>query len=230
MSPAGGARYAKPFTPLSVAGLQAWYDAADTSTITSSSGAVSQWNDKSGNGRNLTQGSGTLQPITGTRSRNGLNVVDFDGTNDSMDSSSFAIAQPGMLFAVALSDVGSDATSQRIVDAVTAPFSMGKGATNFWLYSAGTTRGVGTPDTAAHAHSVLFNGAGSSRWVDGTLSDTNNAGANGLAGGIRLGRVAAASANFWNGWIAEVIAYSGALSTVDRQRVDSYLRVKWATP
>jgi hypothetical protein len=34
--------------------LGAWYDAADLSTITTVSGGVSDWRDKSGNGRNLT--------------------------------------------------------------------------------------------------------------------------------------------------------------------------------
>jgi len=60
----------------------AWFDASDTSTITASSGAVSQWNDKSGNGYNLSQATGLNQPTTGTRTQNGLNVIDFDGSND----------------------------------------------------------------------------------------------------------------------------------------------------
>lgn len=60
----------------------AWYDASDTSTITASGGFVSQWNDKSGNAYHATQSIGTRQPATGTRTQNGLNVLDFDGTDD----------------------------------------------------------------------------------------------------------------------------------------------------
>lgn len=59
-----------------------WLDAADTSTITSSSGSVSQWDDKSGNGYHVTQSTGTAQPTTGTVTLNGRNVIDFDGTSD----------------------------------------------------------------------------------------------------------------------------------------------------
>lgn len=69
----------KPFTPLSLAPVL-WLDAADTSTITSSSGAVSQWNDKSGNGYNVTQSTGAAQPGTGSVTQNGLNVLTFDGS------------------------------------------------------------------------------------------------------------------------------------------------------
>jgi hypothetical protein len=54
-----------------------WYDAADADTITESGGAVSQWNDKSGNDYHMIQGSAGLQPETGLKTQNGLNVLDF---------------------------------------------------------------------------------------------------------------------------------------------------------
>jgi hypothetical protein len=53
-----------------------WLDASDTSTITESSGAVSQWNNKGTLG-NFTQATGALQPTTGATTLNGLNVMDF---------------------------------------------------------------------------------------------------------------------------------------------------------
>jgi hypothetical protein len=43
--------------------LGAWYDAADLSTITTVSGGVSDWRDKSGNGRNLTAVASFPRPI-----------------------------------------------------------------------------------------------------------------------------------------------------------------------
>lgn len=57
-----------------------WLDASDASTITASSGAVSQWSDKSGNTRHFTQ-SGSGKPVTGTRTQNGLNVIDFTSSS-----------------------------------------------------------------------------------------------------------------------------------------------------
>jgi hypothetical protein len=56
-----------------------WLDAADASTITASSGAVSQWNDKSGGATNFTQGTAGARPATGSATLNGRNVLTFDG-------------------------------------------------------------------------------------------------------------------------------------------------------
>ena len=66
--------------PIPTSNLLLWLDANDSSTITESSGSVSQWNDKSGNNNHLTQGSGSLQPTTNIVEINGLNAIDFDGT------------------------------------------------------------------------------------------------------------------------------------------------------
>jgi hypothetical protein len=69
-----------PWTPADIT-TKLWLDAADTSTITSSSGSVSAWVDKSGNNYNFTQATGSAQPKTGITTQNGLNVLDFDGNN-----------------------------------------------------------------------------------------------------------------------------------------------------
>jgi hypothetical protein len=63
------------FTPSSLS-PQLWLDASDSSTITESSGSVSQWNNKGSLG-NFTQGTGASQPTTGVTTLNGLNVLDF---------------------------------------------------------------------------------------------------------------------------------------------------------
>jgi len=66
-------------TPTSVSDMHFWYDASDSSSITSSGGLISQWNDKSGNGRHLTS-SGGLRPTLTQRFRGGRDVVTFNGT------------------------------------------------------------------------------------------------------------------------------------------------------
>lgn len=55
-----------------------WLDAADAATITASGGLVSQWDDKSGNLRHVTQGTAALQPTTGATTWNGRNVLNFN--------------------------------------------------------------------------------------------------------------------------------------------------------
>jgi hypothetical protein len=57
---------------------QLWLDAADSSTITQSSGAVSQWNNK-GSLSNFAQSNSARQPTTGNSTLNGLNVIESDG-------------------------------------------------------------------------------------------------------------------------------------------------------
>ena len=58
-----------------------WLDAADASTITESSGAVSQWDDKSGNARNAAQSTSARRPLYTSAGQNGLNVVTFQSAN-----------------------------------------------------------------------------------------------------------------------------------------------------
>ena len=60
-----------------------WLDAADTSTITIATG-VSQWADKSGNGRHATQATLANQPTYISSGMNSLGLVDWDGSNDAM--------------------------------------------------------------------------------------------------------------------------------------------------
>jgi hypothetical protein len=72
------------WTPADIT-TELWLDASDASTITETAGAMSQWNDKSGNARNATQATAANQPTTGALTQNGLNVISFDGTNDYFD-------------------------------------------------------------------------------------------------------------------------------------------------
>ena len=54
--------YYTQFSPRQIPGCSLWLDAADSSTITIQTG-VSQWNDKSGQGRHVTQLTTSLQPV-----------------------------------------------------------------------------------------------------------------------------------------------------------------------
>jgi len=62
-----------------VKGFTLWLDAADTSTITLSGSAVTQWNDKSANAWQFVQATSGRRPTSGVTTINGLNVLDFDG-------------------------------------------------------------------------------------------------------------------------------------------------------
>lgn len=65
------------WTPSQIA-TALWLDAGDPSTIASVSGAVSQWNDKSGNSRNFAA-TGTARPTLTANGLNSLPVLTFGG-------------------------------------------------------------------------------------------------------------------------------------------------------
>ena len=70
LSPVDEARLQGRLWSPNVFRLGAWYDAADLATIATASGAVTDWRDKSGNGRNLTQSTAAQRP---TYTANGFN-------------------------------------------------------------------------------------------------------------------------------------------------------------
>jgi hypothetical protein len=61
--------------------LSLWLDAADLSTITASGSRVSQWRDKSGNGRHWSQPTDAQRPSLST---SGVPSILWDGSNDSL--------------------------------------------------------------------------------------------------------------------------------------------------
>jgi len=75
------------FNPLQISGLALWLDAADVTTVITSGANLTQWNDKSGNARNLTTKVGTItygayQGVNCIQNQNnsyiyGLNAVDL---------------------------------------------------------------------------------------------------------------------------------------------------------
>lgn len=68
---------ATSFSPASIPGLALWLDGSDSSTFTLNGSTISQWNDKSGNGRHFSQSTASLQPAPATSVKNGLGAVAF---------------------------------------------------------------------------------------------------------------------------------------------------------
>lgn len=69
------------FNPLTDQRLKLWFKANDANTITSSGGAISQWNDKSSSGVTATQATGSQQPTIVVGGQNGKNTVRFTAAN-----------------------------------------------------------------------------------------------------------------------------------------------------
>jgi hypothetical protein len=117
-----------------------WLDAGDSSTVTTVSGAVSQWNDKSGNSRNATQGTAGSRPTYTTAGQNGLNVLTFDGSNDSLAlASDLSLGTAHTIFAVV--KPSATITSSTSVQAIASGGSFSNSTTSEFLFVAGSVTG-----------------------------------------------------------------------------------------
>jgi Tfp pilus assembly protein FimT len=229
-----------------VSGYSLWLDASDANTFSYSSGSVvSQWNDKSANAYNLTQGTVGYQPTRQTNVQNGLPAVAFG--NKFMANSSVAWgASSTTLFIVAKEDKSLGTNFQNIV-------TTGTGATGQWGYgitSDGTSEYLAIFDigqgysafntvmTNGNSDVLAFKSAGissgsvtSSMWKNGTAAAVQPATLNNTtsATGFQIGAAASASEPFF-GWICEIILYPSQLSDTDRVSVQDYLKTKWGTP
>lgn len=212
-----------------VAGYIAWYDASDAATITESSGAVSQWDDKSGNGYHLTQSDGSFKPTTGARSQNGLNVLDF--ASDKLENASISDATPTTVFVVAALDV-LDATRAIFDSAATNTRFEFRVGTGKWSLFTGYDSGDSSVSADTNPHVFAFKiggpGANGAISVDGTNTTGLDTGAAALTG-VKLGNKFGDGAA-WDGWVGEVIIYDSALSDGDRESGEAYLATKWGTP
>ena len=105
-SDTGGQRFAESnvlgatFQPSDDSNLIGWWEADDAATLTASGGIVSSWSNKAG-GAAITQTYGPERPLTGTRTLNGRNVLDFDGSQ-MMESALSVPASGDIAFHVAL--------------------------------------------------------------------------------------------------------------------------------
>ena len=211
-------------SPLDIAGCVGWWDADNAASITESGGLVSQWNDRSGQGNHATA-STTARPTTGTRSLNGRNVLDFDGTANGM-ATSLADTATQTVFFVAVSDVASSAGRVWGFGGGNRGAFPDSGAWGFWrqqtagAISFGTTASATSPSVAC----ALFSSNSSLTTFGNGAQGTTNDPVDSFGGTFAIGKEAS---NFHNGYVAEIVIYNTALTTADRARVEAYLAAKW---
>lgn len=223
------------FTPSVVSGIVLWVRA--DSLALADGAAVASWADSS-NANAYAQGTGAAQPLyknNGTDDINGLPVVTFDGSNDTLTkaSASLAITTAASVFVVTRSNT---ATNDR------AFFGAGTGGTDrqFSLQQTGTgfiyyeNNGIafnafgagyianGTP----YLVELVKNGATIKTYVNQVLKRTDGTGVTITnATDIALGSVLAT--NFYSKDIAEMVIYNAAVSDADRALIEAYLGAKY---
>jgi hypothetical protein len=229
--------------------LTQWLDASEASTITVVTG-VSNWTDKSGSGRTITQATTTKQPAYSATGLGTLPGVTFNGTSSSMTRASFVYAQ-GSATVFSVIKAPTSATNRFV-------FSEGRSATtnNFYapLMSSTTNTMTGWIVNDANTN-VLNRPVISPMMLDNTIrlvmgEDTGTSFytySNGVAqtqaataytrgtstiNTFRLGTkyVKNVESNWFSGTIGEFMVTSGTLSLANRQRLEGYSAHKWNVP
>ena len=224
-----------------------WLDAADASTVTTVSSAVSQWNDKSGNARHVTQAIEASRPTFTANAINGRSALDFDGSNDTLINTSAALQRNvggTSLFAVTKLDVNT-AGEKLILQTLTGL----SGSRSVLRYAAANT-GFNAGGRRLQADSFQSQGASSYssnvtincaifNYSSATLSLIENGAVTvnaatfqtagnteNNAGGLHIG-ASAVGATLWDGYFAEIIIVESAVPLSTRQRIEGYLAHKW---
>lgn len=234
VAPGGGA-----WSPLDLTGLVGWWDPSDATTITESGGAVSQIDDKSGEGNHLSQSNADNKPGTGTRTIGDVNVLAFNGDRlDKTGTASLDGVDEVTIAAVIEADNNQD--NRRVFavnDGTNNDYNQPDGftievATSLkMVYNDGqfceTNISTGTP------YVVLFRKADSGFMarINGTevtegYGSTSN-GTFAASSNFRMGDHLPAGGAAWIGAVGEVLFYAAALTDDDCDDVENYLATKY---
>ncbi len=226
------------FTPKSIANLSLWLDASDSSTITSATG-VSIWADKSGNGRNATQTTGSKQPVR-TSTINGRSVITFQGVDDTMSVANVANFNTSSQTIIVVARQSSAANQALFYKAsgsgVEGIIMRYRAGTTFWLYQkndsgAETLSATANTNTNTNVYTVILAPSSQSGWVNGTPPSPGTSTATATATYDDTGAIWIGSrrdiGEYLIGDVCEVLHWPRALTTSERQRVERYLGTKW---
>lgn len=233
-----------PFDPTSLTDLVAWYNAADLSSISLSGSEVTQWNDSSGNGHHATQGTSVRRPLSGTRTLNSLNVLDFDGSNDFLINNGIAASfagedKPFTIFQVSQLDTSATGQTHWAIsfnNTNTPRIFPAEAVLNIRddFGSAVALSITGALNTNAQFLTFRSSGLNFTGFLDDTLINTGTAYnfnnitlTRGTIGAYRNDSDFPNGVLFSNGVIGELIFYNRELTLTEVGQVHSYLSAKW---
>ena len=214
------------FVPTSISGCSLWLDAADPATVILSSGSVSQWNDKSGNGNTATLNSGAIGYSQNALVFNGTQVLQTNLSSANNTQTIFFVAT---------------ANASNLIDVLSVSST---GATSGFQYSLTNfqqtiARYGGTPvltgATLTSNVRFLYNasivgGASAFLYANGSQTGFSNP-APSLSGSgtVTIGGFLSSGSpgQRFSGTLNEVIVYTTSFTTPQRQQVEGYLAWKW---
>jgi hypothetical protein len=216
---------APAWTPTALgSALALWLDAGDASTITLNGSTVSQWNDKSGNGRNASQATAANQPTYTPSGLNGKPVLTFDGSDDFLSFQGVHDAQWSIATVGRANGANQGFVQFGGLNSLGSLFTEG-------TYRARPTTG-GVSDASAPCTpgenvilSATYGVSTTDVWKNGVIGTPASLG--GVASNALSTIGSLQNLFFLNGFISEMVVTNGVLSTTDRQRLEGYLAHKW---
>ena len=230
--------------------LQLWLE-ADTGLVTSSAGLVSQWLDQSGNGNHAAQAATNLQPaLAYAAGLNGKPVVRFNGIQNNINGSylfgSGTVNVPNAMTSFTLYDAFSATNFENVLCDIGIPGQYGANRIvmitggdlhfSFWTYDYSAPFIVPTNtyrfridqlDTNLDSLNMFDATAGSETNFTLSVDGAVTPGAGYYLGGLNSSLSGVGLSRNFDGDIAEVICYSGALSQSDLMAVTNYLAQKY---
>jgi hypothetical protein len=234
------------FSPQSIPGLALWLDAADTTSITGTS-TVTAWRDKSGNGNNATA---TGSPALTQNAINGVQAIStavgtyFRGSVPISGTTltCFAVATTN----VTLPNLRTPRRDQRLVslaNGTNTDYSANGVIALFNQDNTSTIAAFDYPTFQGRPSNPIvkdipflavshFNGTTASLWLNGsagtvpTTAYSTSFSITKYGIGEQAGIVSPINEN-WSGFFGEIILFSTALTTSQRQQVEGYLAAKW---
>lgn len=233
---------AAAFDPSQLTNLFFWLDASDAASITHSSGAVSQWSDKSGSANHVVQSTEANKPVYSTTAFNSRPGITFDGS-DALLSGGAGIAgigdQAAVSYAAAVrfaATSGNDAIFEftDAIGLINRGFSLFRYFGTALIYArAGDTAAAASGGFNENTKSHTFSGRlayndrtlridGGTNFADATVN-TNRTVTHSY-----IGNLADLTYPF-DGTMHELILCASLWDAATRAQVESYLATKWAT-
>lgn len=231
----------QPFQPNIISNLSMWMDASDESSFTFAlSNVIYFWQNKNGNTNQFGQNTNANRPI---RIPYGSSyAVQFNGLTTSLagnSMSSYFSSTARTIFIVGANDsIGTDNATAGLNVALIGAQNSGSRFGMYFRSGSGGRYGVYNFDTTSDAVTLAYTqgqveifqyefGGGTlgARLTGGTAATVATGPTGTMTTAVSLGLQN--SSYVLNGRIMEVLIYSTALSTTERQQVEGYLAWKW---
>lgn len=230
------------FDPTIYGTLVLWLDAADvdgTGTNPSNGTEIISWKDKSGLGKHATNVGSPVLASTGVNSKPGIllngSSMGFRGAlaNTGTVSTTFVVATlnnatGGYARLVSLG-LNTDADFNNIASGIPflRDFNNPTNIAGFRNNAALSTKAIPAYDTPFYATSI-FDNTNNTVYVNGTAATSASSTGSFAITKYGIGTQQYNDGDWWKGYVSEVLIYNSALSTANRQAVESYLATKWS--